>query len=145
MKHGWNSWDGYLAVHEQVLRFYSRYMETPKTYVIETVTDQFYILRCENIVFITYSGTKIRVDIRKRVLIAERHGRSMARTFGYSYNANRPNPDGRTLIRYDSPHEDHNQFHHKHDFTLNPPRIIELGDDNYPHVGDFLKEALESF
>lgn len=145
MKHGWNSWDGYLAVHEKVLRFYAKFMATPKMYTVTKVTDRFYTLSCEDIQFTTYNSTRLRVDLRKDVLIEERHGRLMAKTFGYSYNANRPNPDGRNVIRYDSPHSDHNQYHHRHDYTVDPPVITKIGDDEYPHVGEFLNEVLVTF
>jgi len=145
MKHGWNSWDGYLAVHEKVLRFFAKFMENPKPYQILEVTDQFRILKCENIIINTYNGTRLRVDIRKQVLLEQQHGRLMAKTFRYAYGVFRPNPDGSQLIRYNSPHDDHNQFHHRHDHTVNPAVITRIGEDEYPHVGEFLNEVLTTF
>lgn len=145
MKHGWNSWDGYFATHEKVLRFFSKYMVVPQVYSVLRPTDRFYQLICENILVTTYKGTRVRIDLSKDVLIEDQHGRLRARTYGYSYNANLPNPDGRNLIRYDSPHDDHNRFHHKHEFTTHPPQVIRIGDDDYPHVGEFFNEVLERF
>jgi len=49
------------------------------------------------------------------------------------------------MIRYYSPHDDHNQFHHKHDFAIDPPQVIEIGSDGYPHVGKLFNEILEQF
>ena len=65
----------------------------------------------------------------------------------YSYQAKRPSPDGRILIRYDSPHDDHNQFHHKHIFNKNGVEldVVELGSDEWPHVSEFLKEVITKF
>lgn len=145
MKHDWNWWANYLSIHEQILRFYSPYMTTVKTYSILRHTERYYELRCEQIPMKTYKGTNIRVDLRKDILIEEQRGRLRAKTFGYSFNANLPNPDGRNLIRYCSPHDEHNQFHHKHNFTIDPPTITKIGDDEFPHVGDFLAEVLETF
>jgi hypothetical protein len=120
-------------------------MASLKLYTVSRLTDRFYQLQCENILMTTYQGTQVRIDIRKDVLIDDQHGRLRAKTFAYSYNANLPNPDGRNLIRYDSPHDDHSQFHHKHEFTNSPPQVIRIGDDEYPHVGEFIKEVLERF
>ncbi len=145
MKHDWNRWDHYLAIHEKTLRFYSPYMTAVKTYSIQRRTESYFELKCEQIPMRTYRGASIRVDISKDVLVEEYRGRLRARTFAYSYNANLPNPDGRNLIRYCSPHDDHNQFHHKHDFTVDPETITKVDEDDYPHVGEFLNEVLEFF
>jgi hypothetical protein len=146
MKHGWNSWDNYWDIHEKILRIYSKYMQAPKTYKLEKHTAQFYELSCEGIMITTFKQTLVRVDIRKEVEIDDSSpNRLRARTIGYSYSVNLPNPDGRNLIRYCSPHIDHNKFHHKHDFTKKPPQTIRIGDDEYPHVGEFLNEVLANF
>lgn len=145
MKHDWNWWENYLSIHEKTLRFYNPYMTTIKTYRLLKYTERYYELGCDQIPMRTYTGTSIRVDLRKDILIDEHRGRLRAKTYGYTYSANLPNPDGRNLIRYCSPHEDHNQFHHKHDFTVDPPIITKVGEDEYPHVSEFLNEVLESF
>ena len=145
MKHDWNWWDNYLSIHEQQLRFYSNFMTTVKTYNLKCHTERYYELSCEQIPFKTYKGSNIRVDIRKDILVRHYRGRLQARTYAYTYNSNLPNPDGRNLIRYCSPHMGHNQFHHKHDYTVDPPVIIQISDDSYPHVGEFINEVLETF
>lgn len=120
-------------------------MITVKTYKVSMHTERYYELECDKVLMRTYKGTTIRVDIRKDVLIEDYRGRLRAKTFAYSYSANLPNPDGRNLIRYCSPHEDHNKFHHKHDYTTNPTTVSKIGSDEYPHVNEFLHEVLESF
>ena len=146
MKHGWNSWENYWNIHEKVLRFYSIFMQAPKSYTLIRQTEQYYEIKCTGILFQTYSQNLVRVDIRKNITIDDKvKSKLRAQTESYTYSANRPNPDGRNLIRYCSPHDDHNNFHHKHDFTTNPPQVIALGSDAWPHVGEFLHEVLLTF
>ncbi len=144
MKHGWNSWEHYLSIHEKTLRFYNPYMTVVKTYTIFKHTTRYYEIQCQQIPMRTYKGTDVRIDIKKDILVDEVNGRLQARTVAYSYNANLPNPNGQNLIRYCSPHEDHNQFHHKHIF-MPTPQVLKIEDDEYPHVGEFLNEVLETF
>ena len=146
MKHGWNSWDNYWHIHEKVLRVYSKYMLAAKTYRVVRHTEFYYELLCTNALFNSYNQNVVRIDIRKDVEIdSSVKAKLQARTIGYTYSANRPNPDGKNLIRYCSPHDDHNQYHHKHDFTVNPAQVHKIADDAWPHVGEFLHEVLLTF
>jgi hypothetical protein len=152
-KHGWNSLQNYLNVHEKTLRRYEKYMERVKTYHHEKLTDFHHTLTCDGIIFRTYRDTRVRVDIEKDIEVDPRvPQRPQARTYSYKYSANQPG--GKKLIRYCSPHDDweeegsapHHKHHHKHDFTGNPKGDITLlGNDDWPHVGEFIEEVLSLF
>ncbi|MBI3295878.1 MAG: hypothetical protein HYZ71_14225 [Deltaproteobacteria bacterium] len=151
-KHGWNSLENYLSVHEKTLRFYEKYMETVRTYDHDTDEDNFYNLTCFGIFFHTYRGTRIRVDLEKDIEIDSiNRNRRRARTYTYTYSANYPGQS--EIIRYCGPHGDereagapHHKRHHKHDYRKDPKgEVILLGDDEWPHVGEFLQEVLSSF
>ena len=151
-KHDWNSLQNYLEVHYKVLRIYSSHLSIKKDYVYTKVTENFHTLEAIGLIFRSYKGTQIRFDIRKDVEVDTKHtsGKPWARTYGYSYNANIPG--GKNLIRYDSPHDDadstpidHHKFHHKHDYTKDPPEIVRIPEDQWPHVNEFLLEVLSRF
>ncbi len=152
-KHDWNSLQHYLDIHEKTLRQYHRYMETPRNYRYEQVTPSWHVLSCPMIIFHTYKGTRVRADIHKDIEVdLSNPKRLRARTFRYSYNANIPGKA--VLIRYCSPHDDweeegsasHHAHHHRHDFATNPKGEVKiLGPDNWPHVGEFFEEILNTF
>ncbi len=143
-KHDWNTWENYLRVHENVLKKYKDNFPShmPK-YAVEMITDQYYILKLEKLELITIKGTSVQVSIEKDVEIQEGGRKPVAKTVGYSYKA--WIKGGKNLIRYCSPHDTHNQFHHKHDFTQDPPTVIRLNNDEYPHVSEFLSELINKF
>ena len=152
-KHGWNSLTDYISIHEKTIRFYQKFMETPRVYSYQINTEFDHELTCTGIIFHTYSGTRVRVDIEKGLEIDPSNPRRLrARTFDYTYSANIPN--GPRLIRYCSPHQDweeegtasHHAHHHKHDFTKNPKGDVTLlRQDEWPHVGEFFEEILGRF
>jgi hypothetical protein len=151
-KHDWNSLQHYLEIHDKTIRFYQQWMETPRFYTHEILNEYFHALNCIKIFVHTYKGTRVRVDIKKDVEIdPSTPKRLRARTFKYSYSANIPG--GLPLIRYCSPHDDfeeegsapHHAYHHRHDFTKNPKgEVIVLGNDEWPHVGEFFEEVLST-
>lgn len=146
MKHDWNSLENYLSIHDKILRIYAKFMLQPKHYALITRTDFFYILECKDIRLRTYKGNTVRVDIYKEIEVdPSNKSKQRARTSGYSYGANRPHPNGAPLIRYCSPHFDHNKYHHKHDYTKTPPTIVEVSQDEWPHVGEFFNEVLQNY
>jgi hypothetical protein len=150
-KHDWNSLEDYLRVHERVMKTYARNMVSPKSYIHYWITEYWLNLSVENMILQTYSGSTVRVDIRKDIEVDRfNKKRFLARTIDYTYSANRPR--GELLIRYCSPHSDakrsapdHHKFHHKHVFVDGKQKIIRIGDDDWPHVDEFLREVLESF
>jgi hypothetical protein len=50
-KHDWNSLQGYLEVHEKILRQYQRYMEVHRNYKYEVITELWHSLECSQIIF----------------------------------------------------------------------------------------------
>jgi len=153
-KHDWASMQTYINAHDRVLRQYSKFMDHPRQYQHARITPNYLLLKCENILFTTYKGNRVRVDITKDVEIDDSiPKREQARTFGYSYNANRPGLGN--LIRYDSPDPAdeicraaipyHHRFHHKHEWTSGVEHILRISDDAWPHVDEFLGEVLSKF
>lgn len=146
-KHGPNTWENYLRVHENVLRQYSKYfVNLPITYAIEKITANYYSLLIERLEVKTSNGNIVFIKLEKDVDVQPGVTRKIARTYGYSYNCWKKVGGLKTrLIRYCSPHLDHNKFHHKHDFTVNPSTVTKIGNDEWPHVSDFLDEVISKF
>lgn len=134
-KHDWASIQTFLNAHDRVLRTYSRYMDSPKQYKLKWVTPNYLSMECLEIQFTTYKGNTVRVDITKDVEIDDTNPKwKLARTFSYSYNANRPGVGN--LIRYDSPDivigantPHHHLYHHRHDWTSGSEKITKV-DEN---------------
>jgi hypothetical protein len=148
-KHDWASLQTYLNVHERVLNTYAKFMDTPRAYQQTFVTANYLLLECMGIMFTTYKGTKVRVDITKDVEIDDSNPkRHRAVTVGYSYNANEPRVGNR--FRYDSPDSPaqlgpesppHHYFHHKHVWNNGKEQILPIGDDDWPHIDEFFREV----
>ena len=143
-KHDWNTWENYLRVHESVLKTYQANFLTqfPK-YSIDEITDQYYQLKIDKLELITSKGTVILVNIEKDVEVQPGAKKKIARTVGYSYQA--WIKGGNNLIRYCSPHETHNKFHHKHDYVNQPNKLIPIAHDQWPHVNEFFDELIHNF
>ena len=152
-KHGWNSLTDYISIHDKTIRFYQKYMETPRVYSYQIDTEFDHKLFCLGIILCTYRGTRVRVDIEKGIEVDPSNPkRPRAQTFDYTYSTNIAG--GQRLFRYCAPHDDrdeggappHHAFHHKHDFTKKTKgEVIVLGDDEWPHVGEFFEEVLGRF
>ena len=143
-KHGWNTWENYLRVHESVLKKYQAHFITPSPkYLVTRFTDQYYQLRIDKLELMTSKGTSVYINIEKDVEVQEGGSKDVARTVGYTYQA--WIKGGNNIIRYCSPHETHNKFHHKHDFINQPNTVIQIGIDNWPHVNEFLDEIIYNF
>jgi hypothetical protein len=82
----------------------------------------------------------IRLDVSKLLEVVDGEG-GMARvqTVEYSYNANLPGVGN--ILRYDSPHPDHNCFHHVHRFDVfDGDREGRAEACEWPHLGDVIGE-----
>lgn len=143
-KHGWNTWENYFRIHEKVLKTYQAHFPNhiPK-YAVQIITEHYYVMRIEKLELITTKGTSIQINIEKEVEVQPGGRKPVARTEGYSYQA--WIKGGNNLVRYCSPHKNHNQFHHKHDFTKNPAAIIQMEIDTWPHVSEFFDELINNF
>ncbi len=146
-KHGPNTLDNYLRVHENVLKNYSKYFVTQNVvYKTTKITENYYTLEIQTLELITFSQNKVFVKIEKDVDVEQGTRKKIAKTYSYSYHCWKKEGEvSKDLIRYCSPHLDHNQFHHKHDFTKNPEVLIRIGDDDWPHVSEFFDEVLKTF
>ena len=143
-KHGWNTWENYIRVHEKVLKQYQASLVNQNTlYDVKKITDQYYFMKIEKLELITNKGTTVQINIEKDVEVQPGGRKAISRTAGYSYQS--WIKGGSSLIRYCSPHETHNKFHHKHDFTKNPATLVAVGNDAWPHVSEFFDELIISF
>lgn len=146
-KHGWNSLENYLAVHESTLdRYISKhYVRGPSKYTVVKLTDQNIQIRLKNLILRTHSASEIEFKIEKTVELDIDYARPRARTFDHSYHAFRPKPLSRNLIRYCSPH-DHRPFHHKHLYKDDGSvDVIKIPEGVWPHVSEFFDEVLNAF
>lgn len=86
----------------------------------------------------------ITINVRKQLKILSGTGAgAVIQTSGYSYNAF---ANGRGIIvRYDSPHDDHNQFHHvhRHDYlgSWSEIDIEPLLESEVPTLADVIEEV----
>lgn len=143
-KHDWNTWENYLRVHESVLRKFSSHVMTvaPK-YTVIKFTENFYQLSLNKLELKSFKGTVIQVNIDKDVEVQEGARKKIARTYAYSYQS--WIKGGHSLLRYCSPHETHNQFHHKHIYHLRGDVLEIINDDSWPHVSEFLEELIHHY
>ena len=49
-KHDWNSLPDYLSIHDKTIRFYHKFMESPKVYSKKVLTDFEMRLKCDGII-----------------------------------------------------------------------------------------------
>lgn len=139
-RHGPNSWDSYLAVHQERIEDFRGH------FIIE---DRLGYVRTESVV--QWEGELICVDgieihVRKRQAVSIRAGRPWVQTVDYSYQVLRRQGDEvRNLFRYDnSAHHDQPDPHHRHEYDEDgnerlPP--VHVGADGWPTLGDVIVEA----
>lgn len=146
-KHGWNTWENYLQVHERVLRDYSKHFQTSNPqYSIDQITENYYTISLDKLIVTTLTGNQVWVKIEKDVEVKKGVTKKVAKTYSYSYHSWRSKGKGaENLIRYCSPHEVHNKFHHKHVYKNNQQVTTKIEDDDWPHVSEFLDEIIENY
>ncbi len=129
----------YLSVHETVLhQFISDGFIGRESLTIEPSAGRLRI-RGE----VGCSG-RILVYVDKILEIVDDATDPLVQTINYTYNVSLQG--GGNLFRYDSPHEDHNQDHHKHVFDRETfEEIAESpllhGLDGWPTLGEVVQEA----
>jgi hypothetical protein len=81
----------------------------------------------------------IRLDVEKSLKVLEGDGaNAIVQTFQYTYNASLP---AGNIFRYDSPHQDHNQFHHVHRFDVfDGDHIGNVDQCEWPTLGQVIAE-----
>jgi hypothetical protein len=88
----------------------------------------------------------ILIDVKKIVEINPTSRRLTAKTYEYHYHA-RFKENGLGIIRYCSPHSNHNKFHHKHiyDSFGKIKQTIRVAQDSWPHVSEFFDEVINGY
>ena len=107
-------------------------------------TDHYCQLTLEKLEIQTLKNTHIYINIQKDIEVQPGARRPIARTEGFSYQAWFKG-NGGNIIRYCSPHDSHNQFHHKHDYTKIPPEVLKIEAGKWPHVSEFLDEIIMNY
>lgn len=139
-RHGWNSLDHYLAIHDAQLARLSTYVVEDHDLQVElTAPDRVVIagrLRCRHGLF---------VDVRE---VLELNERQQVRGLAYKYHAGIAGPEPRPIFRYDNAHtyarEGHpDAFHcHRYDHRswqeITPPEWI--GRDRWPTLAQVVDE-----
>ena len=81
MKHGFNTWENYLRVHEKVLKQYSVFFVNPLVvYELNMITENYYTLILERVELKTNEGKNIFVKIEKDIDVQAGVTRKIART-----------------------------------------------------------------
>jgi hypothetical protein len=86
----------------------------------------------------------IYIDVRKRLNVLDGEGaNALVQTASYSYNVALEGKGN--IVRYDSPHRTHRQFHHVHRYDVlegNIDGTVErTPEDDWPTLGEVLREA----
>jgi hypothetical protein len=139
-KHGPNSWDDYLNVHQRrIASFVDHFILADRLEFTRTATQ------------VLWEGEILCVDgievhVRKRQSVRYRNGRPWVRTEDYSYQVlRRSGTEVTQMFRYDnSDHFDHPDAHHRHQFDATGVEIhpaVHVGERGWPTLGDVLEEA----
>jgi len=142
-RHGWNSLDGYLTIHDAQLRRLGEYFIDQADLAI-TFDDEDHLRiadrnHCQNGLFI---------DVTKVLRINER---GQVRCEIYKYHAGMSGSTNRSIFRHDNAHvyarEGHLDAFHRHRFDdvtgneIAPP--VWIGRDNWPTLAEAVDELYE--
>jgi len=88
----------------------------------------------------------IYIDVRKRLTILSGEGsQALVQTTSYSYNVALVGVGN--IFRYDSPHSDHNKFHHLHKYdVLNGDKqgeVHAVDSEKWRHLQEVIEEAMD--
>ena len=132
--HGPNRLSNYLETHETILRrFVDSGFVTHNTLVTTIGATEVRIegtLECAG---------DIRLDVEKTLAVLEGEGlNALVQTVFYRYNASLPIGN---ILRCDSPHADHNQFHHVHRFDVFEGDVFgTISEGEWPTLGEAIQE-----
>ena len=139
-RHGWNSWDDYLAVHTRRLRDFEHFVLSDRLGYTTTKTQVFWsgILYCQD---------GIEINVAKHQDVEHQSGRPAVRTWEYSYHVlRRVGPETFSLFRYDNIHlhRGHADRHHRHRYDdlggeIEPPVCVE--EPGWPTLSEVIAEA----
>ena len=142
-RHGWNSLDNYLAVHDSCMSDLREYFVDSDTLAFEVIDGR--TLRLHGSVY-CHGGLVLHVT-----KLLELNDTQQIRTFRYRYQAQFAEPPTRQIFRYDNDHaylrENHADAHHRHRFNIRtwkeitPPEWV--GHDHWPVLREVLDELYE--
>ena len=139
-KHGPNRLGAYLDIHSTVMQqFLGDGFVLAEELLFSDLGDGQFLMDG----YITCEGG-LRIDVSKRLTIVDWVGdEPRVKTTGYSYSAILSGYG--SVFRYDSPHPDHNQFHHVHRYRIlegdvhGDTSAIEPSDE-WPTLGEVMRE-----
>jgi hypothetical protein len=137
-RHGPNSWRNYVTIHTTVMgQFIDR------GFVIDDGLRSW-----PRAGWLLFAGTVeclggLRISVIKGLDVWRESDRFMVQTFGYSYNVSVHGHGN--VFRYDSPHEDHRPYHHRHAYIWNLPgdkgTVTPSADGDWPTLGEVVGEV----
>jgi hypothetical protein len=140
-KHGPNRLSSYREIHETVMQQFLRGgFVRSENLSFNDLGDGFIemegVIECDGGIYI---------EVRKRIEILDGDGAdALVQTVDYSYNAAIRGVGN--ILRYDSPHPDHNREHHVHRFDVfagveRRPPIFILDESARPTLGEVIEEV----
>lgn len=142
-KHGPNRFANYQSIHETCIEKFVREGKILSHNLLwsaygEGLLQLVGTILCED---------EICLSVDKRIRVLDGEGASaLVQTESYSYNAHFRG--GRLILRYDSPHATHNQFHHVHRYSF--PDGVETEEiealeteDAIPTLSEVVDELME--
>ena len=141
-KHGPNSWDAYLAVHEHRIGDFRDHFileERLKYTITQTIVAWTGELVCAD---------GIEIHVQKTQHVSIRDGRRWVQTRDYSYQViRRTGLEVVQLFRYDNAaHHAHPDRHHRHAYDSAGQEVLpveHIGVDRWPTLGDVIEEAFD--
>lgn len=141
-KHAPNRLSKYIGTHEKVLgELAYQGAVVSDNLELEHYGDGKYVIEGD---IILRNSVLVLSVLKTLETVGEMDGDPRVRTIAYSYNVRLPGVG--VVFRYDSPHNDHHQFHHRHQyypFSDNPEYndVVPSSDGNWPLLSEVITEA----
>ena len=144
-RHGWNSLEGYLSIHDNRLNNHS-FLDPSKPHTIgityHQINDEESVMAIQGHVFCLGN---VVLEVEKYLQMMEReNGQLFVRGFSYRYHAFVPGEH--SLVRYDNSHGE--DVYHRHAFepvTGQETEITDLTRNEFPTFSEILDELEEIY
>ncbi len=128
--------DKYLEIHEKAIRdLEGRGFLLEADLELAPFGDDFLVMTG-----VIYCASEIRLEVSKQLHLTGNE--PLAQTFAYTYNA--VLRGGGTILRYNSPHPNHNKFHHVHRYDVlsgdKEGTTTELSEAERPTLAQVVQE-----